>query len=352
MSQQQTKRVLFIPVSSPEGIGEYTRSLILAQSLANEAEIQFILNRHAPYSASCPFPTTLLDHSPTKDIAGVNQVMSDFRPDVVVFDASGRHQQLQHAKRLGAKVIFLSQHKRKRNRGMRIRRARYTDVHLVVQPHYLLPPIPWWRRQLLNHFGHSHPQYVGAIFDEPNVEHRANLLAAMGLETGNYLLFSAGSGAHQLNDELAVEQLWREAKLCQQQLNMPCVVVFGSNYPGEIPASTPEVKSVAQLPTKHFVELLSGAHAAVLSGGDTLIQAIALRVPSLAIAVSKDQPHRIAACAQRGLVLAADSGELVPQVNHLLMAETRQQLLQAMAAEPQQAGLTAALAEIRQLLLG
>ncbi|WP_417762475.1 hypothetical protein [Shewanella sp.] len=350
MSQQQVKRVLFIPVSSPEGIGEYTRSLILAQRLANDADIHFILNRHASYSASCPFPMTLLDCSPTKDITGVNQVISNFRPDVVVFDASGRHQQLQHAKRLGAKVVFLSQHKRKRNRGMRIRRARYTDVHLVVQPHYLLPPIPWWRRQLLNHFGHSHPQYVGAIFDEPDVEHQARLLASMDLTAGNYLLFSAGSGAHQLHDELAVELLWREALLCQQQLNMPCVVVFGSNYPGVIPPSTAEVKSVAQLPTQHFVELLSGARAAVLSGGDTLIQAIALQVPSLAIAVSKDQPQRITACAQRGLVLAAQTGELVPQVHHLLMAETRQQLLRAMADEPQQAGLAAALVEIRQLL--
>ena len=64
-----------------------------------------------------------LIQSPTKEIAAVNALMAQQRPDLVVFDASGRQAQLQMAYKLGAKVIFISQHRRKRSRGMKVGRA-------------------------------------------------------------------------------------------------------------------------------------------------------------------------------------------------------------------------------------
>ena len=102
-------KVLFIPVSSPQGIGEYMRSLVIAQALQAEypqLDIQFVLNKHAPTAAGCPFPTHLLNNSATKEKAAVNRILEQFKPDLVIFDCSGRASQAQMAKRLGAKVIF------------------------------------------------------------------------------------------------------------------------------------------------------------------------------------------------------------------------------------------------------
>ena len=68
--RMSNKRLLFIPVSSPEGIGEYMRSLQLAHTLTSEygnsLDIHFILNKHTAYAKNCPFPTLLLNQSATK----------------------------------------------------------------------------------------------------------------------------------------------------------------------------------------------------------------------------------------------------------------------------------------------
>lgn len=108
------KRLIFIPVSSPQGIGEYMRSLLLAQSLESECsnplDIHFILNKHAVYAKSCPFDTTLLEHSPTKELDKVCRFITEYKPDVVIFDCAGRAAHMKAAKKVGAKVVFISQH--------------------------------------------------------------------------------------------------------------------------------------------------------------------------------------------------------------------------------------------------
>ena len=113
---QANAKILMIPVSSPQGIGEYMRSLIIAQALAAKwpgLDIQFVLNKHAPSAASCPFPTHLLNNSATKEKAAVNQLLQHLKPDLVIFDCSGRASQARQAKKLGAKVVFISQHQKK-----------------------------------------------------------------------------------------------------------------------------------------------------------------------------------------------------------------------------------------------
>src|SRR5262245_43327510 len=103
--------LLFIPVSGPSGMGEYARSLSIATAAAArwpQAKIHFALSREAPYAAEAPFPTTLLPSSATFHPRRVAALIEELKPDVVVFDNAGRTAQLRAARRLGARIVFIS----------------------------------------------------------------------------------------------------------------------------------------------------------------------------------------------------------------------------------------------------
>ncbi|MDZ7904024.1 MAG: hypothetical protein U5L01_16500 [Rheinheimera sp.] len=166
-------KVLFIPVSSPQGIGEYMRSLVIAQALQAEhpqLDIQFVLNKHAPTAASCPFPTHLLNNSATKEKAAVNQILEQFKPDLVIFDCSGRASQAQMAKRLGAKVIFISQHKKKRAKGFALRRLAALDAHWITQFKFVDGELTAFERFKLRLLNKPAPLFIGPVFALPSAE--------------------------------------------------------------------------------------------------------------------------------------------------------------------------------------
>ncbi|WP_298774963.1 hypothetical protein [uncultured Shewanella sp.] len=301
-------KLLFIPVSSPEGMGEYMRSLIIADEVKKrrpDAQICFILSRHAPYASTCHHPVKLIDETPTKRVKDVNLLMSDFLPDVVLFDASGRRSQLEHAQQLGAKVIFLSQHKRKRSRGMKIRRAIMTDSHWVVQPNFMISPINWFDKLKLKLINRMEPIVTGPIFVNPNAMKQKALLEKYQLIEGEYLIFNAGSGGHQLNKGYAADELALAAKRIHAQTQLPCLMVFGDNYPKSLPCYE-GVIAIKSMRHDDFINLLNAAKAAVLSGGDTLLQAIALKKPVLTVAVSKDQHYRLNVCQDHDLAVVSE----------------------------------------------
>ena len=110
-----------MPVSSRSGIGEYMRSLTIAEALTKrwpgKFQITFLINRHVDYAKHCPFDTVLLDNSATKDSKLVLAALARLKPALTIFDCAGRAPQIQLAKKLGSAVIYFSQHKRKRARG-------------------------------------------------------------------------------------------------------------------------------------------------------------------------------------------------------------------------------------------
>ena len=306
---QNSPKFLFVPVSSAEGIGEYMRSLIIANEVKRrwpDAKIEFVLNRHAPYAATCPYPTALLDDTPTKNIKAVNDFMSFFQPDFVIFDASGRRSQLVHAHKLGAKVIFISQHKRKRSRGMKVLRARVTDSHWVVQPEFVIGPISWLDRLKLKLIEKPEPTVIGPIFVNPNLERQAAQLTEYGLTVGGFILLNAGSGGHINSKGYIVEEFACAAAKIYQETGLPCVMVYGPNYPNEMQEAE-GVTAIKALNHDALIDLLAAAKVAVLSGGDTLLQAIALKKQTLSVAVSKDQHHRLKVCESRGLTVICDT---------------------------------------------
>ncbi|HAY95088.1 hypothetical protein, partial [Shewanella sp.] len=288
MAPQKAPKFLFIPVSSAEGIGEYMRSMIIADEVKRtwpNAEIKFILSQQAPYATQCPYPAELLEDTPTKQVKAVNQIMSDFLPDIVLFDASGRKSQLVHAHKLGAKVIFLSQHKRKRSRGMKIGRALVTDCHWVVQPEFVIGPISWLDRLKLKLINRPEPLNIGPVFTQPDIITQSALLAQYQLTQNEFVLFNAGSGGHRVNGELAADIFAKAASESYKASGILSVMVFGPNYPNLLP-ELEGVVVIPQLNNQQFINMLAAAKAAVLSGGDTLLQAIALHKPTLAVPVS------------------------------------------------------------------
>ncbi|MBV7316121.1 hypothetical protein [Shewanella sp. NIFS-20-20] len=347
-------KVLFVPVSSAEGIGEYMRSIIFAEAIKArwpDAEIHFMLSNQAPYASQCPFPCTLLNQSPTKEVKAVNHFMEQFMPDLVIFDASGRQSQLQKAHSLGAKVVFISQHKRKRSRGMKIGRARVTDSHWVVQPEFVIGPVSSLDCCKLKLLKKPLPLNIGPVFTAPDRVEQNKLLKKYQLQQDKFVLFNAGSGGHKIGQQLAADIFASVATEGAANSGVMSVMVFGPNYPKPLP-QLEGVICISSISNADFINLLTLAQGAVISGGDTLLQSIALHVATLAVPVSKDQPARIKVCFDQGLILscATEKEAMIEQYQSLLSQVTRDKLVSAMLRNPTMDGLALGLCEIERLL--
>jgi len=307
MAARDPIRFLFIPVSSARGIGEYMRSLIIADGVRRRwpnAEIHFVISAQAPYGAQCPYATHLVNRSPTMETAAVNALINELGPHVVVFDASGRKAQLKCAKQAGARVIFISQHKGKRRRGMKIGRMRYTDLHWVAQPEFAIAGLSLLEKVKLALFKMSPPRHIGMVFTPPETERQLQLLGQYELTAGEYVLFSAGSGGHVAGETLAADIFASAAGAFAGRSGIPCVMVMGASYPGAVP-DIEGVTVLSSLSNADFINLLDASNLAVLSGGGTLLQAIALKKPVLSVPIGREQAERVQACVARRLALTA-----------------------------------------------
>ena len=235
------KRLLFIPVSSPEGIGEYMRSLLLAQSLKAELtdslDIHFILNKHTSYAKDCPFEATLLEHSATKELDSVCDFIEQFKPDVVVFDCAGRAGHMKAAKKVGAKVIFISQHAKKRAKGLKLNRINLIDTHWVVQSDYCIEPLTWAESTKLDMFPLAHPRNVGPFVTFASCAQKRDVLNRYNLVPEGYFIVNAGSGGHILNNINCADVYFKAALKITKHTGLKAVVVFGPNYKKSVPES-------------------------------------------------------------------------------------------------------------------
>ncbi|MGE6461153.1 glycosyltransferase family 1 protein [Pseudoalteromonas tetraodonis] len=317
------KRLLFIPVSSPEGIGEYMRSLQLAQTLKSDyqdaLDIHFILNKHTAYAKHCPFTTTLLSQSPTKEVEAVCELIEQYQPDVVLFDCAGRAEQMKAAKKVGAKVVFISQHAKKRAKGLKLNRNKLIDMHWVVQPDYCIAPLTWYEKLKLSYFSLAYPYNVGPFTAFASEQQKLNTLSNYNLKENEFFIVNAGSGGHTVNGVNCADIYFQAGLVIAKQTGLKGVVVFGPNYTKSLPKTNELICLPSQEGTE-FLALLSQAKIALLSAGDTLLQAIALQTPTIACAISKDQSVRVARCAATGVVKQAelDILDITQKVQELL----------------------------------
>jgi ADP-heptose:LPS heptosyltransferase len=159
-------RLLFVPVSGAFGMGEYARSLAIAQGAARRwpaASIHFILSRAAPYAAHTPFPATLLPSSPTFHTAAVIACLHARRPDVVIFDNAGRSAQLRAARRAGARVVYISARPRHRAKAFRLRWMRLIDEHWIAYPEFIAGGLRFFERLKLRLLGRPSVRYLDVV---------------------------------------------------------------------------------------------------------------------------------------------------------------------------------------------
>ncbi len=348
--------ILFIPVSSLKGIGEYSRSLIIAKAINTNilgAEIHFVLNRHAKYSQDCPFPVHYSDHSATKDTPAVLLAIKKLKPDLVIFDCAGRARQYAAAKMSGAKVIFISQHRRKRARGITVRRQINIDLHWVVQPEFAIRALTSLEKFKLRLMGKPSPTNIGPILPNYIESEAMELLRRLKLLDDQYFIFSAGSGGHDVDGALVADLFHKAAITFQEGTKTKCLVIFGENYPSKVPTNSPVI-CLKSLASSDFIALLKHANGRVLSAGDTLLQAISLKKPSVGVPVSKDQPIRLEKCVAKGLAIAADTSinDILKNAKLLLNPTIRNDLLHKLEREKSELGLSVAINDIKSLLDG
>ena len=301
-------RVLFVPVSGAKGAGEYFRSLTVAHGIRARwpaAGITFVVNRSAGYADAVPFPAVLTDRSPTYDTAAVIRAIDELRPDVVIFDSAGRVAQLRHARRLGARTVYVSSRPKTRWKGFRLRRMLELDQHWLAWPRVLDGGLSRLERIKLRLIRSVSVVFLDCLFPPPDTSRAAAYRRELGLDHDPYVLFCAGGGGYEYHGFSAPEIFGRAAAEVAHVKGIRTVWVRGPNYTGTL-TSQPDLLSLGTLTGAQMIDLLSGARFAVINGGSLLLQALALKVPCIAAPVAGDQDARIRACAARGLLIPAE----------------------------------------------
>ncbi|MBU2882638.1 hypothetical protein KO525_08150 [Psychrosphaera sp. B3R10] len=329
------------------------RSNIIAshfKSLHSDVDIHFVLSEQAPYKHDCQFPVHLTPSSPTNCTDEVNQIIDKLKPDIVIFDAAGRGQQMKHAMNTGAKVVFISQHPKKRAKGLMLSRLPFITQHWIAQPEFALPALSIWERVKLALYRKPLPTYLGCLYQQPSLTEEKTTLASFGLVENDYVLLSAGSGGHTLDGQPASVVFSDIAIKVSRELKLKCIVVLGSSFAGTVPANTASVYFVKKLENNSFIALLANCRFALLSGGGSLLQGIAMKKMVVTTSVAKDQPARIRACEKEQLVLSAEpnSRDIYAAVQQILQSETNLALNNALT----KCSLTNGIGQTEKLLSG
>jgi hypothetical protein len=323
-------KFLFIPVSGPGGAGEYYRSLAVARAAERRwpgCEIRFVLSRDARYGGDTPYPTLHVERSPTFETGEVLAILERERADVVVFDSAGRVAQYRRAKELGARVVFVSSRASTRRKGLRFRRMRWFDQHWIVVPRFAGGGLGALARLRARLAPRCEIVLLDVLHEPVDEAATRDLQRRLGMAPGRYVLacpggggvFGAGPDAAQVFYDASVQLATRSG--------MPVVAVLGPRFAATEPRA-PGLHLCAGLPNAQLMGMLRDARIGIVNGGSLLLQAVALGAPCVAAAISEDQPARITACAERGLVRPAelDAASIVSEAMRLLADDARDRL--------------------------
>lgn len=302
-------RILFVPVSAPTGSGEYVRSLAVATALRamTNAEISFVLNRHAPHAATTPFPALLLPSSPTFHPREVSALIRDQRPDLVVFDNAGRTAQLKAARDSGARVVYISSRPRQRRKAFRLKWLPLLDEHWIAWPEFMAGPLSPIERLKMRH-GAQRPtvRFFDTIVPTPTDEESMVAAARFGLEPEQFaLVIPGGGGAHPGAEQ--GPRTMAAAALRLARSGHPTLLV-GPH--GEIAANESSLRYSPHLPIRDLAALMARARVVVANGGDTLLQALSFQRHCVAAPLAHDQVGRIRHCADAGIATGVDLDEV------------------------------------------
>ena len=333
-------RFLFVPVSGPGGAGEYYRSLAIARGLERRwpgSRIRFALNREAAYARDAPYEGLSLDDSPTRSSPQVVEYIHAERPDVVIFDSSGRLAQYRAARDAGAGVVYVSSRPKTRWKGFRWRRMRSLDQHWLAQPRFLGgAPTPYERLKL--QLAGRPEVVILEVMHEPVDEPAVRALQAqLGLEPGRYVAMCPGGGGDFGHAVDATRVFAAAAERIAASQPRPVVLVLAGAAPDPTPAAPagPGVRRIDLLPNGQLIGLLRDASVVAVNGGSLLLQCMAQGLPTVAAPIAGDQAARIRGCAREGYVqeTSLDSQAMTAAVSTLLGDGAAQSRLQRRLAE-------------------
>ena len=288
-------------------MGEYARSAAIARAVIQRwpgAAIHFVLSRRAPYAAGVPFPTTLLPSSATFHSADVIELMQSWRPQVVLFDNAGRSAQLEAARRLGARIVYISARRRQRRRAFRMRWMRLIDEHWIAYPEFIAGELTFLERLKLKLLRRPVVRYLDVILARAPALDSAAILPRVGCVAGNYVLVVPGGGTGHPGAGAAVEQFLAAA--CRLAARGAVTVFVGPADLCAADAPPPtNLRAVGALPQAELGLLMRGARLIVANGGSTLLQAIACGAACVAVPIARDQAERVRRCVDRGVAVAS-----------------------------------------------
>ncbi len=342
----QAPRILFVPVSGTYGMGEYARSMAIAHAASRrwqDAAIHFVLSREAPYAADAPFPATLLASSPTFHSKAVIELLERWRPGVVVFDNAGRTAQLRAARRLGARVVYISARPRQRRKAFRWQWMRLIDEHWIAYPEFSAGSLRFFERLKLKLVGRPVVRYLDVILPRADLGRRRAILSRAGCGAGTFVLLVPGGGTGHPGADDAVGRFTAAARTLAAR-GVPTVYVGptsagadrctsgGSAATGE--AGEPNWHPLGPLPQADLAELMRSARLIVANGGSTLLQAIACGGACIAVPIARDQIERTRRCVAAGVAVAAalDAAGMVQAADRLLQNEPQRAALAERAA--------------------
>ncbi len=299
-------RILFLPVTSPRGSGEYARALSIATEVMRRfpaATCHFALSEEAPYARDCPFPATWLPSSPTFHTSRVVALIAEFHPTIVIFDNAGRTAQLKAARKAGAKVIFVSSRQRQRRRAYRLRWLNLVDEHWIAYPEFIAGSPTLFEKIKVAITGRRVARHLDCLLPD------ATIADSDGADAGNstlqkHVLVLTGGVADD-RDFAAAPHVMAQAAARLAADHVPVILV---GTPAElIPSRVPEnLRILPRLSVTEMAAHIRAAQVVICNGGDTLIQVLALGRACVAIAMAPDQVIRLERCRQRGLDVRAD----------------------------------------------
>jgi hypothetical protein len=316
-------KLLFVPVSGRYGMGEYARSLAIAQGAARrwpEATIHFVLSGQAPYAAEVPFAATLLPSSATFHSAEVTALLASLRPDIVIFDNAGRSAQLRAARRAGARIVYISSRRRQRRKAFRWSWMRLLDEHWLAYPQFVAGPLGSLERLKLKLMGRPTVRYLDVVLPRADAALRTAILARAGCTEQNFVLFVPGGGTGHPGADDAPDSFWGAANVLSAA-GVPVAYVGRG-------------RGVGLLTLAELAELMRSARLVVANGGSTLLQALGCGAAVIAVPIAGDQAERTRRCVAAGVTVAArlDSAAIVAAADALLQNDAMRRELAARAA--------------------
>lgn len=298
-------------------MGEFARARSIADALVASwpgVSVHFTLHREAAYAAGFHHPSTLLPASPTLCTREVVEVIERLRPAVVVFDNAGRTAQLRAARRVGARVVYVSSRGRQRYKAFRLHWMRLLDEHWISYPE-LIAGAPGiferWKLRWLKRPALHYLDTVLAPIDEPTAD---SLLGDFGAPD---IVIVPGGGS-QFHDTSMTPARFAEWGDTLARRGHRVLFVAGPSFVGELP-QTSHFKAVRGVSGGALHALLVRSKLVLVNGGDTLLQALALDKPCVAIPIAGDQAERIARCTAQGVVLSPQPAAVVETCERVLV---------------------------------